>query len=85
MGLMQTLLLSCRKAAELTERQSFAPLPAGQAVQLWLHARICAGCKAYQQQSKLIDSLLEQRGAEALALPTGPLEERIIAAVDSNK
>ncbi|MBK9598302.1 MAG: hypothetical protein IPO60_08260 [Flavobacteriales bacterium] len=41
--------------------------------------------KAYQQQSKLIDSLLEQRGDTTVPLPTGPLEERIIAAVDSNK
>ncbi len=85
MGLMQTLLLSCRKAAELTERHAFAPLPAGQAVQLWLHTRICAGCKTYQHQSKLIDSLLEQRDAEIVPLPTGPLEERIIAAIDIKK
>lgn len=82
MGLMQTLMLSCRKAAELTERQSFAPLPAVQGFQLWMHTRICAGCQAYQRQSKRIDLLLEQRGTETALRPTGPMEERIIAAIN---
>lgn len=81
MGLMQTLMLSCRKAAELIERQSFAPLPAGQAVQLWMHSRICAGCKAFQHQSALIDTLLEKRGIEPVPMPTEPLEQRIITAI----
>lgn len=82
---MHTLLLSCRKAAELVERQSFAPLPTRQAVQLWMHTRICAGCNAFQRQSRLIDTLLEKRGGEFVPVPTGSLEQRIIAAVESNK
>ena len=84
MGLMQTLLLSCRKAAELIEQQSFAPLPAGQKVQLWMHTRICAGCRTFQHQNELIDTLLEGRVAEPMAMPTAPLEQRIIAAIDNH-
>lgn len=82
MGLMHTLLLSCRKAAALIERRSFAPLPAGLSVQLWMHTRICAGCKAFQHQSEVIDTLLEQRGNGVDAVSTAPLEQRIITAIN---
>lgn len=84
MGLMHTLFLSCRKAAELIEQQSFAPLPPGQKVQLWMHTRICAGCKVFQHQNELMDRLLEQRVAEPLPIPTAQLEQRIIAAIDNH-
>ena len=84
MGLMQTLLLSCRKAAELIEQQSFAPLPTGQKVQLWMHTRICAGCRTFQHQNELIDVLLEKRGTELVPSSAAGLEQRIITAIDNH-
>lgn len=82
---MQTLMLSCRKAAELIERRSFGPLPPVASVQLWMHTRICQGCAIYQRQSGLLDSLLEHRDDGLVALPTEQLEKRIIDAVHTDR
>ena len=81
---MQTLMLSCRKAAELIERRSFGPLAPVQAIQLYMHTRICRGCGAYQRQSGLLDSFLEHREDGFVALPTEQLEKRIIDAVNTD-
>jgi len=81
---MQALMLSCRKAAELVERRSFAPLPPVASVQLWMHTRICQGCGVYQRQSGLLDAFLEHREDGLVPQLTEVLEKRIIDAVHTD-
>jgi len=76
MGIMHTLLFSCKKAAALLDRGTISPLSPLQRVQLWMHIGICKGCGAYEHQSELIDHLLENR-SRAEAFDTKALEERI--------
>jgi hypothetical protein len=77
MGLMQTLLLSCRKATLLLERRTMAPLNAQERMQLWMHTRICSGCRAFAAQNAMIDKLAEARDAKPDIDPD-PLKERIL-------
>lgn len=68
---MNTLLLSCLKATELIEKDSFFPLSAFEKTQLFLHTKVCDACRTYQKQSKMIDdaiikSLNEEVEAETI-------------------
>lgn len=56
-----TLHPSCRKATELVERGMIRPLSLQQRAGLWIHLRICKGCRAYQAQSSVIERWLAQR------------------------
>ena len=58
--LMHTLMLSCRKASELIDKKSVVRLSLRENIQLHLHTSMCAGCKAYQKQSKVLDDLLQK-------------------------
>lgn len=55
---IHTIVLSCKKAAELIDKKSAVALSLKEGIQLQIHTTICEGCKTYQQQSKLIDELL---------------------------
>ena len=57
--LMNTLMLSCKKASELIDKQSVVKLSVKEKVMLHMHTSMCDGCKAYQKQSKLLDKLLQ--------------------------
>jgi hypothetical protein len=81
MGLMETLMLSCRKAGELIERRTVQPLRPVERMQLWMHLRACDGCTVYKKQSEIIDRLLETRPQE-LAVDSVALEDRILKAID---
>ena len=74
---MHTLLLSCRKATLLMERRTMAPLNSQEQMQLWMHTRICSGCRAFAEQNALIDKLAEERSLPA-DLDAAPLKERIL-------
>ncbi len=77
MGLMHTLLLSCRKATLLMEHRSLVPLNATERMQLWMHIRICTACRVYALQSAFIDTIAEDRDALG-DIDASPLEERIL-------
>ena len=66
-----TLHPSCRKATELIERGMVVPLGLRDRAGLWLHLRICDGCRAYRDQSMLIDRWLRRRRDEGVA-PEAP-------------
>lgn len=56
--LVHILVLSCKTATLLIEkaqRQKLGPL---RRLQLSMHLRICDGCLRYQQQSRLIEQVL---------------------------
>lgn len=78
---MDPMFISCRKATELMERRSLAPLSLGGRTRLWLHLRICEACRVAQDQQRLIEHLLEQRDL-AMPLPDSrALEERVLGAI----
>jgi hypothetical protein len=82
MGLMNTLMLSCRKATDLMERASMRPLPMGDRMRLWMHLKVCDGCRAFGKQSKIIDDLLAQRDTTFMPVESKPLEDRILKALE---
>lgn len=83
MGLMNTLMLSCRKATLLMEQRTMAPLNAMDRMQLWMHLRVCDGCRAFEKQNTTIDRMMEERHEHTDAAQNAALEERIMKAIDS--
>lgn len=80
MGLMNSLMLSCRKATELVERASMEPLPMSDRMRLWMHLKVCHGCRAFEKQGRAIDQLMAQRTVQAI--DSAAVEERILQAID---
>lgn len=59
-GLMSTMMLSCKKATELVEKKAVVELAFTENIQLKMHMMVCSACKQYENQSKIIDLVLEQ-------------------------
>jgi hypothetical protein len=81
---MNWLMLSCKKATELIEKESFAGLTRKEKIRLHLHTSLCNGCTAYQKQSLLIDKFLHHHlGKDATEfvpfLENKDLKDRIIS------
>ena len=53
------LMLSCKKASELIDKQSVIKLSFKEKVLLRMHTSMCDGCNAYQKQSKFLDEFLQ--------------------------
>lgn len=66
MKLMNWLMLSCKKATELMEKQSLGGLSPKEKFRLRMHTSMCNGCTAYQKQSLQIDNLLYHHFGDAL-------------------
>ena len=84
--IMNTLMLSCRKASELIDKKSVVKLSVKENVQLHLHTSLCAGCKAYQKQSKVLDELLQKHisAADEITVPriiNNDLKKQIISRI----
>jgi hypothetical protein len=58
--LMNSLVLSCKKASELIDKKSVVVLTVKEKVMLNIHKSICKGCRAYQEQSILLDELIDE-------------------------
>ena len=56
--LMNYLMLSCKKAASLIDKNAEVKLSWKECIQLKLHKSMCEACTAYEKQSKLIDKIL---------------------------
>lgn len=80
MALIATLMLSCQKATALMEKRDVRPLRPSERLGLWMHVRICDSCRAYERQSRVIDSLLQRRPPVA-ELDSSALEERILTRI----
>lgn len=59
-NLMNIVMLSCKKASSLIEKQSSDNLSFREDIQLKVHTLFCKTCAAYQRQSKAIDSSLSK-------------------------
>ncbi len=53
-------MLSCKKATMLIEKKQVVPLTAIEGFQLNLHSSMCKACKAYAQQSNIIDKVIQK-------------------------
>ena len=80
MGVMDTLKLSCQQATALMELRDLRPLGARERLGLWMHRRICDGCRAYERHSHVIDNLLERRPGKA-DIDSSALEARILSRI----
>jgi len=86
--IMHKLLLSCKRAGELIEKQSLFQLRWNEQLQLRMHVRICKFCAIYQQQSILLDHLIRHQMMETgdlkLVLPVKNelLKSKIILHLD---
>ena len=58
--LMTPLMLSCKTATELIEKQSTDKLTFTENLQLKLHNLFCKTCHAYEKQSKAIDKTISK-------------------------
>lgn len=56
---MNRLMLSCRKATELMEKENFIGLKRIEKIQLFMHTRMCDACTHYYKQSQFIDKALQ--------------------------
>lgn len=82
--LMKMLMLSCKKASELIDKQSVVKLSWKENVQLQMHTAMCDGCKAYKKQSRLLDNLLQNHlhDSKEIELPVianNKLKEEILS------
>jgi len=62
---MRILLKTCKKTAELIDKQMLISLTLKEKVQLKAHKSICRNCKAYEKQSKLVDVLISKHFADS--------------------
>ncbi|KXB96819.1 MAG: hypothetical protein AA908_10180 [Chlorobi bacterium NICIL-2] len=58
--LFRRLMISCDRATFLIEKQSTDSLSWIEWMQLKLHVSMCAACRAYGKQSRMIDRLLKK-------------------------
>lgn len=72
------LHVNCRKATELVEERTARKLGLRERFGLWLHLLICAGCRAYERQSALIDRWLQGRRDRPSAVDSEGLQQRIL-------
>ncbi|NBC05799.1 MAG: hypothetical protein GVY26_01245 [Bacteroidetes bacterium] len=54
------LMISCKKAAVLTEKKLLRSVTRLEALQLSLHRMLCKACRLYGVQSHEIDALLDE-------------------------
>ncbi len=55
------MMISCKRAAELTCQSLDRPLSRWERLKLWFHLTMCKPCSAFRRQSMELDRLIEQR------------------------
>jgi hypothetical protein len=78
------IVLSCKRASFLIEKQQDKPLSVIDKTQLNLHLKICSECSRYQKQSLIIDNVLKsnhQTNLEEFKLSDG-VKDRLQKALD---
>jgi hypothetical protein len=55
---MNVLMLSCKKATELMEKEIHFKLSILEKVQLRMHTKMCAACNAYQKNNVILEKSL---------------------------
>lgn len=62
--IVHLILLSCRKATELIEKQFMVKLTLKERVQLNMHKSICDACTAYEKQSRFLNELMKKQASD---------------------
>lgn len=58
---MIPMMITCKKAAELTCQGMDRPLSLWETLRLRFHVLMCAACKGFQRQNEALHRLFEQR------------------------
>ncbi|AEL25415.1 hypothetical protein Cycma_1661 [Cyclobacterium marinum DSM 745] len=72
--LMSRMLLSCKEATYLVEKQMESPLTIMEKFRLNIHLRLCKVCNAYQHQSETINIALKKWTEESVMSKELPSE-----------
>jgi len=85
-GMMSKMMLSCKKATELIEKQWVVRLSMQENIQLKMHTTMCSACKEYQKQSEIIERVLERMNTKANFTTTlaPEIKEKIIKELEKN-
>lgn len=91
--MMHILMLSCKKATELIEKQNYFGLNSVEKIQLRMHTSMCNACSNYQKQSQKIDTYLEKniqsdfppKSPARQDIDTSGLKEKIIENLKKEK
>lgn len=59
-SLLNILLLSCKKATELIEKNEITPLSKKEKLQLRIHTSMCKACRSYEKQSDILEKALSE-------------------------
>ena len=83
---MSKMMLSCKKATELIEKQWVVRLSMQENIQLKMHTTMCSACKEYQKQSEIIERVLERMNTKANFTTTlaPEIKEKIIKELEKN-
>ena len=61
------MMISCKRAAELTCQSLDRTLSRRERLNLWFHLTMCRQCAAFRKQSVELDRLIEQRFHKAIS------------------
>jgi hypothetical protein len=53
--------LSCKKATLLAAKRDYVQISKKERFQLWYHYRLCYVCKIWENQSRLLDKIIQER------------------------
>jgi hypothetical protein len=59
--IMNIMMLSCKKASSLIDKRVLLGLSVIERIQLTVHTKMCETCRAYQQQSQLLDKAIQSQ------------------------
>lgn len=62
--IMNTLMLSCKKASALIVKREDFMLRIIERIQLFLHVMMCSACRRFEAQNKIISKALKHLGEE---------------------
>jgi hypothetical protein len=81
--LLKTLMISCKESTLLTERKLSDGLGGWDRIKLALHQRLCAYCKNYEDQSRLIDEALQSEHAPVIFKIDAATKEQIQGKINT--
>lgn len=56
---MNILLITCKKATELTEKRTHFGLTIPETIRWRMHLAVCTACRTYEKQSRFIEQALK--------------------------
>lgn len=81
--LMNTLMLSCKKASALVIKRNDFELTLREKIQLFFHLMMCDACHNFDKQNKVINRALEEDANQPVSTQdeqaSGNLKDRIIS------